>query len=128
MRNTAESTEAGSGKIIRDLSGDLFVDLLDDLFGDLIFAGKAGFPGLRRLNNNRQQTTTDNRQQQHRLALRMLPFKNLRTFRNFQQMHFLSVKSTNERFSIRNGEVQKFCARAGRELGYACSGPAGRAR
>ena len=63
MRNTAESTEAGSGKIIRDLSGDLFVDLLDDLFGDLIFAGKAGFPGLRRLNNNRQQTTTDNRQQ-----------------------------------------------------------------
>ena len=31
-------------------------------------------------------------------------------------------------FHIRNGEVSKFCRGSGRELGYACSGPAGRAR
>ena len=41
-----------------------------------------------------QTTTTDNN---NRLALRMLPFKNLRISRNFQKMQLLSVKSTNRR-------------------------------
>ena len=45
--------------------------------------------------------------------------------------HFSSsivFDDNNDDFLIRSGEKSKFCPWAGEELGYACSGPAGRAR
>ena len=45
--------------------------------------------------------------------------------------HFSSsivFDDNNDDFQIRSGEKSKFCPRAGEELGYACSGPAVRAR